>query len=54
MARFADPEWQDAMNDYLDHLENLKLAVDRKQLEVVEHELRDLKTQMAACHREHK
>jgi hypothetical protein len=26
MARFADPEWQEAMIEYQDHLENLKRA----------------------------
>ena len=54
MADFADPEWQEAMNEYLDHLENLKRAVERQQLDVVEHELRDLRTRWVACHREFK
>ena len=54
MADFAEPEWQEAMHEYLDHLENLKRAVERQQLEDVEHELRDLKTRWIACHREFK
>lgn len=54
MADFAEPEWQEAMHEYLDHLANLKRAVERQQLEDVEHELRDLKTRWIACHREFK
>lgn len=54
MVRFAEPEWQEAMTEYLDHLENLKRAVENKQLEVVHHELRDLRTRMKACHRDFK
>lgn len=54
MVRFADPDWQDAMIEYQDHLENLKRAVENKQLEVVHHEIRDLRARMKACHREFK
>jgi XXXCH domain-containing protein len=54
MADFADPEWQEAMNEYLDHLANLKRAVERQQLDDVEHELRDLRTRWVACHRDFK
>ena len=54
MAEFAEPEWQEAMHEYMDHLENLKLASKRKQLEVVEHELRDLRTRWVDCHRDFK
>ena len=54
MADFAEPEWQEAMNEYLDHLANLKRAVEKQQLEDVEHELRDLKTRWVACHRDFK
>ena len=54
MARFADPEWQEAMIEYQDHLENLKRAVANKQLEVVHHEIRDLRARMKACHRDFK
>jgi len=38
------------MNEYLDHLANLKRAVEKQQLEDVEHELRDLRTRWVACH----
>ena len=54
MADFAEPEWQEAMQEYLDHLANLKRAVEKQQLEDVEHELRDLKTRWVACHRDFK
>ena len=54
MARFADPEWQEAMIEYQDHLENLKRAVANKQLEVVHHEIRDLRARMKSCHRDFK
>jgi len=54
MARFADPEWQEAMIEYQDHLENLKRAVANKQREVVHHEIRDLRARMKACHRDFK
>jgi XXXCH domain-containing protein len=54
MARFADPEWQEAMIEYQDHLENLKWAVQNKQLEAVHHEIRDLRARMKACHRDYK
>ena len=48
------PEWQEAMREYMDHLKNFKLAVESRQLEVVHHELRDLRNRMGACHREFK
>jgi XXXCH domain-containing protein len=54
MADFAEPEWQEAMHEYMDHLANLKRAVERQQLDDVAHELRDLRTRWAACHREFK
>lgn len=54
MARFAEPEWQEAMIEYQDHLENLKRAVENKQREVVHHEIRDLRARMKACHRDFK
>lgn len=54
MAAAADPDWKEAMEEYLDHLQNLKGAVDSSQLEVVAHELRDLGTRMKNCHRDFK
>jgi XXXCH domain-containing protein len=54
MARLGEPEWQGAMEEYLDHVHNLQLAVENGQPELVRHELRDLAARMAACHREFK
>jgi XXXCH domain-containing protein len=54
MANFGEPEWQGAIQEYLDHVHNLQLAVKHRQLELVRHELRDLAARMAACHREFK
>ncbi len=53
-ARFADPEWQAEMQTFLEHAANLELAWQRRQLEMLQHELRDLHNQMVTCHREHK
>jgi len=54
MARFAEPEWQAAMDEYIDHLGTLKQAVEQNQYEIVQHEIRDLKNRMAQCHRDFK
>jgi XXXCH domain-containing protein len=54
MARLGEPEWQGAMQEYLDHVGNLQLAAENRALELVRHELRDLAARMAACHREFK
>ena len=54
MARFAEPEWQAAMDEFIDHLGTLKQAVEQNQYEIVQHEIRDLKNRMAQCHREFK
>ena len=53
-AESAEPEWREAMGEYLDHLENFILAVKDQQLEVMRHEIRDLQYRMKACHREFK
>jgi XXXCH domain-containing protein len=53
-SRFAAPEWQTAMQVFLDHVGNLELAWRNQQLEMCRHELQDLQKQMSACHREHK
>jgi XXXCH domain-containing protein len=52
--RFAAPEWQTEMAAFLEHAANLELAWKNRQLEMFQHELRDLQTQMVTCHREHK
>jgi len=53
-AESAEPEWSDAMVEYMDHLENFVLAVEKQQLEVMQHEIRDLQYRMKACHKEFK
>ena len=53
-AAMAEPEWANAMQEYLDHLANLEHAVANRQQEVMLHELRDLQNCMATCHREFK
>jgi XXXCH domain-containing protein len=53
-AESADPEWRDAMDEYLDHLENFIRAVEERQLELMLHEIRDLQYRMKACHKEFK
>lgn len=53
-AESADSEWKDAMDEYMDHLENFIRAVDEKQYDVMLHEIRDLQNRMKACHREFK
>jgi XXXCH domain-containing protein len=50
----AEPDWADAMQEYLDHLANLEHAVANRQPEVMLHELRDLQNCMSSCHREFK
>ena len=50
----ADPDWKAAMEEYLDHMDNLQAAVANGQLDIIAHELRDLGTRMGQCHREFK
>ena len=54
LAAMASPEWRQAMEDYLAHLENLEGAVSRRDLPATRHELENLQNSMAACHREFK
>jgi XXXCH domain-containing protein len=54
LGKLADPEWQEAMQIYLDHLANLQRAVENQDREALLHELRDLKTRMIDCHRDFK
>ena len=53
-AESADSEWKDAMDEYMDHLENFVRAVEGGQFEVMLHEIRDLQYRMKACHKEFK
>jgi XXXCH domain-containing protein len=54
MVKFAEPEWQAAIDEYIDHLGTLKHAVREGQFEVVQHEMRDLRNRMMQCHRDFK
>jgi len=54
MVKFAEPEWQAAMDEYIDHLGTLKQAVQEDQLEAAQHEIRDLRNRMMQCHRDFK
>ena len=51
-ADFADPDWESELQEYQDHVENLYLTFQNKQLEMFNHELRDLKVRIKACHQE--
>jgi XXXCH domain-containing protein len=52
MAAMAEPEWQEAMQPYLEHLAALQRAVAARDLEAARHEVEDLRTAMVVCHRE--
>jgi XXXCH domain-containing protein len=53
-TRHADPAWGAEMQEYLDHVENLRLAFENRQVEMFQHELRDLQNRMKICHRDFK
>ena len=53
-SRLADSDMEDAMKEFMDHLENLKQAKESGLLNVVEHEVRDIGNRMRNCHREFK
>jgi XXXCH domain-containing protein len=51
-AGLADPDWESEVEEFLDHVDNLYLALTNGQLEMFQHELRDLKVLVKACHQE--
>jgi XXXCH domain-containing protein len=53
-GKIADPDWQEAIKFYLDHLANLQRAVGSQDRETMLHELRDLEICMIDCHRDFK
>jgi len=53
-AESADSEWKDAMDEYMDHLENFVRAIEEQQFELMLHEIRDLQYRMKGCHKEFK
>jgi XXXCH domain-containing protein len=50
-SKMAEPEWEEAMKEFMDHLKNLQRAIENKQLEIMRHEIRDLENRMRECHR---
>ena len=54
MANMAEPEWEEAMQAYLEHVAALERAVAGRDLEATRHEVADLRTAMSVCHREFK
>jgi len=53
-AQQTDPEWQEDMATYLDHVKNLENAFTIGNLEMFQHELADLKASLARCHKNYK
>jgi len=53
-SELAEPEWGEAVLEFLDHLSTLEAAVREGRKEAALHEIRDLGNRMAACHREFK
>lgn len=53
-STLADPDWEREVEEYLDHVENLSLALKNGQIEMFQHELRDLKILVKACHLENR
>jgi XXXCH domain-containing protein len=54
LAQLADPDWQEAIQIYLDHLESLERAVASQEFPAMYRELRDLQACMVECHRDFK
>jgi XXXCH domain-containing protein len=53
-AALAAPEWEQAVQKYLNHLANFKQAVATRQPEAMRQELQALQNCMSSCHREFK
>ncbi len=54
LARFADPDWETEMKDYLDLVDHLHEALRKGQMELFLHVLSDLKALIRTCHRENR
>ena len=52
--KIADSDMEDAMKEFMDHLENLRQAKASGLMSVLEHEVRDIGTRMRNCHQEFK
>lgn len=53
-AKFADPDWESEMKEYLEQVNNLHLALKKGELEMFLHELRNLKALVKSCHRDNR
>ncbi len=53
-AESVDSDWKEAMDEFMDHLENFIRAIEKQEFEVMHHEIRDLGYRMKACHKEFK
>jgi len=49
-AAMADPDWRDAVKEFLDHAENLFRTVEKGDRQAISHELDDLRRRMTGCH----
>ena len=54
MAALTEPEWGEGMQSFLAQAAALERAVTARDLEAAKHELADLQTAMAVCHKEFK
>ena len=52
--RIVDSDMEDAMKEFMDHLDNLRQSKASGLLGVMEHEVRDIGSRMRNCHREFK
>jgi XXXCH domain-containing protein len=53
-ASLAEPDWEAALREYMDHLESFETAVKEQRQGALPHEVRDLRNRMKACHQEFK
>jgi XXXCH domain-containing protein len=53
-AKFADPDWETEMKEYLDHVDNLHTALKKGQMEMFLHVLSDLKALVRTWPRENR
>ena len=54
MAALTEPEWGEGVQSFLAQAAALERAVTARDLEAAKHELADLQTAMAVCHKEFK
>jgi hypothetical protein len=50
----SQEQWPEEMAVYRDHVQNMKRAVDDGRLAGFQHEVRDIRSVMTACHRSFK